>query len=96
MSETSDTDPQYEKPNADGLQTKLERAMMFHRQGTLADAERIYLQILEQQPNHFDAVHLLGVKLSHLVSTDWMATNKTFDSQEPARTCRLTWRIGLA
>ena len=61
MSETSDTDPQYEKPNADGLQTKLERAMMFHRQGTLADAERIYLQILEQQPNHFDAVHLLGV-----------------------------------
>jgi len=32
-----------------------------HRQGRLADAERIYWEVLRQQPNHFDVLNLLGV-----------------------------------
>ena len=36
-------------------------AVALHRQGRLAEAERIYRRVLQQQPEHFDALHLLGV-----------------------------------
>jgi predicted O-linked N-acetylglucosamine transferase (SPINDLY family) len=39
-------------------------AMQHHTAGRLADAEGIYRQILAVQPNHSDAMHLLGV-LAH-------------------------------
>ncbi len=32
-----------------------------HQNGRLADAERVYRQILESEPDHSDALHLLGV-----------------------------------
>ena len=35
--------------------------MAFHQKGMLSDAKKIYEDILKQQPNHFDALHLLGV-----------------------------------
>ena len=35
--------------------------MRLHQQGRLADAERVYREVLQQAPNHFDALHLLGV-----------------------------------
>ena len=35
--------------------------MALHRQGNLADAERCYTEVLQRQPDHFDALHLLGV-----------------------------------
>ena len=35
--------------------------MALHRQGKLADAERCYGEMLQRQPDHFDALHLLGV-----------------------------------
>ncbi|HLH97399.1 MAG TPA: tetratricopeptide repeat protein [Xanthobacteraceae bacterium] len=37
------------------------QAADWHRQGNLAAAERLYLKMLEAQPDHFDALHLLGV-----------------------------------
>src|SRR5262245_54345954 len=37
------------------------QALAFHRTGRLADAENLYRQILETNPNHFDSLHLLGV-----------------------------------
>lgn len=39
----------------------LERAIGHHQAGQLADAERLYLQILQRDPDDFDAKHLLGV-----------------------------------
>jgi protein O-GlcNAc transferase len=46
---------------AAALQSKFRQGLALHRQGDLAAAERIYQEILEQQPQHFDAQHMLGV-----------------------------------
>jgi len=43
------------------VQRACELALQHHRDGRLAEAEALYRQILEVQPNHFDALHLLGV-----------------------------------
>ena len=43
------------------LQAKFNQGMALHQQGKLADAERSYGEVLQQQPDHFDALHLLGV-----------------------------------
>jgi tetratricopeptide (TPR) repeat protein len=40
---------------------KLQQAIALHQQGRLTDAERFYKQILQQDPNHLDALHLLGM-----------------------------------
>ena len=46
---------------ASSLQQLLDRAIACHRQGQLAQAEALYQQILQVQPSHFDARHMLGV-----------------------------------
>jgi predicted O-linked N-acetylglucosamine transferase (SPINDLY family) len=61
MPETGDTQPQAQKPTAAALQAKLNQGLVLHRQGKLADAERCYGEVLQRQPKHFDALHLLGV-----------------------------------
>ena len=33
----------------------------FHRKGQLAHAQKVYEDVLNLQPNHFDALHMLGV-----------------------------------
>ena len=43
------------------MEQKLQEAIALHRQGSLANAERVYIQILQQDPNHVDALHLLGM-----------------------------------
>ena len=43
------------------LASAFSQAVALHQLGKLADAARIYGKILERQPNHFDALHLLGV-----------------------------------
>jgi predicted O-linked N-acetylglucosamine transferase (SPINDLY family) len=53
--------PQTQNPAAVTLQAKLRQGLALHQQGNLADAERIYGEVLRQQSNHFDALHLLGV-----------------------------------
>jgi tetratricopeptide (TPR) repeat protein len=37
------------------------QGLALHQAGRLADAERIYNQILATRPDHFDSLHLLGV-----------------------------------
>jgi predicted TPR repeat methyltransferase len=56
-----DARPQAQKPAMMALQAKFYQGMALHQQGKLADAERIYGEVLRQQPNNFDALHLLGV-----------------------------------
>ena len=46
---------------AAALQTGFRQGLALHRQGDLAAAERVYLEVLDQQPQHFDAMHMLGV-----------------------------------
>jgi tetratricopeptide (TPR) repeat protein len=49
-------------PQATGsLQDKFEQALALHRQGNLAEAERIYREVLGRRPSHFGALHHLGV-----------------------------------
>jgi predicted O-linked N-acetylglucosamine transferase (SPINDLY family) len=39
----------------------LERAVAWHRAGDFATATRLYLEILQREPRHFEALHQLGV-----------------------------------
>jgi len=50
-----------QNPAASALPAAFDRALALHRQGRLAAAERIYGDVLQSQPDHFDALHLLGV-----------------------------------
>jgi predicted O-linked N-acetylglucosamine transferase (SPINDLY family) len=43
------------------VQQKLEQALALHQSGHLAQAERLYEQLLKDQPTHSDVLHLLGV-----------------------------------
>src|SRR5262245_17134463 len=61
MAKTGDAQLQAQKPAAATLQAKLNQGIALYRQGKLADAERCYGEILQRQPNHFAALHLLGV-----------------------------------
>lgn len=42
-------------------QARFQQGLAFHRQGQLAKAEQICREILEDLPEHFDALHLSGV-----------------------------------
>lgn len=46
------------------VQQKLQQAVQLHQMGKLREAEPLYRQILARQPNHPDALHLLGVLAS--------------------------------
>jgi len=43
------------------MEAKFRRALQLHQQGQLADAERIFLTLLRQQPKHFETLHFLGI-----------------------------------
>ena len=58
-------------PAAAALQAKLNQGMALHRRGKLADAERCYEEVLQRQPDHFDALHLLGVIARQTRRTEW-------------------------
>ena len=40
---------------------QLQRAILLHQQGQLTEARKIYSYILTIHPNHYDALHLLGI-----------------------------------
>ena len=42
------------------IDAQIQRAFALHQQGNLADAEKIYTDILRKAPNHFGALSLLG------------------------------------
>jgi tetratricopeptide (TPR) repeat protein len=43
------------------MAARLEDALALHQAGRLGEAERLYRDILSAEPNHFDALHFLGV-----------------------------------
>jgi tetratricopeptide (TPR) repeat protein len=61
MPKTGDARPQAQNAAAASLQDRFMQGVALHQQLKLADAERIYIEVLQHQPNHFDALHLLGV-----------------------------------
>jgi protein O-GlcNAc transferase len=43
------------------LQSRFRQGLALHRQGDLAAAERVYLEVLDHEPQHFDSLHMLAV-----------------------------------
>lgn len=70
MSKTPNGRTQAQNPAAMGFQAKFNQGIALHQQGKLADAECIYGEVLQQQPNHFDALHLLGVIAAQTKKTE--------------------------
>ena len=52
------------------IEQALQTALAHHQAGRLAEAEAIYRQILAVQPQHADALHLLGVIAQHVGRND--------------------------
>ena len=44
-----------------GLEEMVDQAVALHQQGRVAEAERLYRQVLNASPDHFDGRHLLGM-----------------------------------
>jgi len=61
LSETDVTRLQAHNRAGEGLQVKFKQGMALHQQGKLREAERLYEEVLQTHPTHFDALHLLGV-----------------------------------
>jgi predicted O-linked N-acetylglucosamine transferase (SPINDLY family) len=47
--------------NSNDVADLFARASAFHRAGDLAQAQAGYIEVLKKHPNHFDALHMLGV-----------------------------------
>lgn len=52
------------------LSARFQEALTLHQQGRLALAQTLYEQVLEVQPRHFDALHLLGVIAAQLADPE--------------------------
>jgi protein O-GlcNAc transferase len=61
MLETNGAISQSRQEAAAALQVKLNQGLAHHQQGKLLEAERLFKEVLQQEPNHFDVLHLLGV-----------------------------------
>jgi protein O-GlcNAc transferase len=56
------------------IQQALDMARQHHQAGRLTEAEVIYRQILDREPNHDDVLHLLGV-IAHQVGNNQLAVD---------------------
>jgi tetratricopeptide (TPR) repeat protein len=61
LSQDQQQKPQTQETVSAAIQAKLNQAIASYQQGKLAEAERIYREILRQQPNHSGVLHELGV-----------------------------------
>ncbi len=52
--------------NGDDVAELFARASAFHHSGDIAQAQAGYIEILQSNPNHFDALHMLGVSEQQL------------------------------
>ncbi len=51
------------KPSISNIKAELKKALEFHQAGQLAAAEGLYLNIIEHDPEHSDALHLLKARV---------------------------------
>jgi tetratricopeptide (TPR) repeat protein/2-polyprenyl-3-methyl-5-hydroxy-6-metoxy-1,4-benzoquinol methylase len=73
-------------------------AVRHHRAGQLADAERIYRQILAADPSHFDSLHLLGI-IAHQVGRHDAAIDligQAIDRNDQVPECHYNMGLALA
>jgi protein O-GlcNAc transferase len=61
LSQDQEQKKQFQEQDFAAAHVMFERAIALHQQGRLFEAERIYREILRRQPDHIDALHLLGV-----------------------------------
>ena len=71
-----------------GLDSELEAAMAHHQSGRLLEAENLYKEIIRADPDHADAIHLLGV-IAHQgghqrIALDLITEAIDIDSEKPA------------
>ena len=84
----------FRKPSSDrrpgrdaGLDTKLKDAMAHHQSGRLPEAEILYKEIIRADPEHADAIHLLGL-IAHQsghqqIASDLISEAIDIDSENP-------------
>ena len=53
-------EPPVAQPRPDASE-QLKRAVALHQSGKLSEAEALYRSVLDQRPDDFDALHLIGV-----------------------------------
>lgn len=56
-----EAEPPVKRPSAFTQEAKFNQGLGLHQQGRLADAERIYRQILQREPTNVPALHMFGV-----------------------------------
>ncbi len=52
---------QFQEPTSAAIEGKFRQALALHQQGQLAEAEKLYHDVVQLLPTHFDARHMLGV-----------------------------------
>ena len=69
-------------------QAQLQQAVVLHQQGRLKEASQIYEGLLQVDPKHFDALHLLGViayqTKNHEIAVDLISKAISINSNNPA------------
>jgi tetratricopeptide (TPR) repeat protein len=61
---------QFQAPAAPSIPERFQLALALHQQGRLIEAEQVYSEILQAEPAHFDALHLLGVLALQTLRTE--------------------------
>ncbi len=76
--------------------TEIDQALSHHRAGQLQQAEAIYRQILRSQPDHPDALHLLGVVALQAGRNDTAVKYIEHALQGNPRSAEYHYNLGLA
>jgi tetratricopeptide (TPR) repeat protein len=61
---------QFQPPAAASIPERFQQALALHQQGEFIEAERVYREVLQDAPTHFDALHLLGVLALQTLRTE--------------------------
>ena len=71
----------------EAISSRMQRAVGFHNQGQLDEAEQIYEAILSENPDHFYALNFLGcikrIKKDHNKAIDLLAKAVTLQPNNP-------------